>query len=49
MMDKVFYNESSAAKLGWEPGWFGCEYFDDELIVAIKKWQRKNGVTADGS
>lgn len=47
-MDKVFYNESSAAKLGWEPGWFGCEYFDDELIVAIKKWQRKNGVTADG-
>jgi hypothetical protein len=47
-MDKVFYNESSAAKLGWEPSWFGCEYFDDELIVAIKKWQRKNGVTADG-
>lgn len=21
-VDKVFYNEASAAKLGWEPSWF---------------------------
>ena len=23
-MDKIFYNEGSAAKLGWTPDWFGC-------------------------
>ena len=46
--DKDFYNESSSAKLGWEPSWFGCEEFDDELVAAIKKWQRKAGITADG-
>ena len=35
-MDKNFYNESSAKKLGWEPSWFGEKYFDDKLIRAIK-------------
>jgi len=47
-MDKVFYNESSAAKLGWKPDWFGEDDFDDDLTNAIAAWQKKNGLTADG-
>ncbi len=47
-MDKVFYNEGSAAKLGWDPSWFGCKEFDDDLIAAIKLWQKKNGLKPDG-
>ena len=47
-MDKVFYNEGSAAKLGWEPDWFGCDEFDDDLVEAIAKYQKENGMTADG-
>ena len=47
-MDKNFYNEASAKKLGWEPSWFGEKYFDDKLVRAIKKWQRKQGIPADG-
>ena len=35
-MDKDFYNESSANKLGWEPEWFGCDGFDDDLVDAVK-------------
>ena len=41
-MDKDFYNESSSAKLGWEPHWFGCDEFDDDLVEAIAKYQKKN-------
>jgi len=47
-MDKNFYNEASAKKLGWEPSWFGEKYFDDKLVRAIKKWQRQRAITADG-
>ena len=47
-MDKDFYNESSAAKLGWEPQWFGCDEFDDDLVEAIAKFQKENGMAADG-
>lgn len=47
-MDKNFYNEASAAKLGWEPSWFGERFFDDKLTRAIKKWQRTRGLSADG-
>ena len=47
-MDKIFYNEASAAKLGWDPSWFGCSDFDDRLLRAIRKWQRENELTADG-
>ena len=47
-MDKVFYNKSSADSLGWEPGWFGVNYFDEDLVKAIKGWQKENGLTADG-
>jgi len=47
-MDKDFYNKSSSDSLGWEPSWFGCDEFDDALVAAVKKWQRKNGLKADG-
>ena len=47
-IDKNFYNESSASKLGWDPTWLGEKYFDDKLTRAIKKWQKENGITADG-
>jgi len=47
-MDKVFYNKSSQDSLGWEPSWFGCKHNDDELVKAVKKWQKSMGLTADG-
>tara|TARA_Y100000592_G_scaffold67_1_gene120 strand:+ start:5574 stop:6482 length:909 start_codon:yes stop_codon:yes gene_type:complete len=47
-MDKNFYNEASAKKLGWEPSWFGERFFDDKLVRAIKKWQRTRNLKADG-
>ena len=47
-IDKNFYNESSAANLGWEPSWFGEKYFDDKLVRAIKKWQKARGLESDG-
>ena len=47
-MDKNFYNEASAKKLGWEPSWFGEKYFDDKLVRQIKKWQRSRAIKADG-
>ena len=47
-MDKNFYNEASAKKLGWEPSWFGEKHFDDKLVRAVKKWQKTRRLTADG-
>jgi len=47
-VDKNFYNEASASKLEWDPSWFGAEYFDEDLVSAIKKWQRARSLTADG-
>ena len=47
-MDKDFYNSSSASKLGWEPSWFGCDEFDVNLVKAVQKWQKENGLKADG-
>lgn len=47
-MDKNFYNKSSSDSLGWAPAWFGCAEFDNTLITAVKKWQKKNGLKADG-
>jgi len=47
-VDKVFYNEASASKLGWSPDWFGCSDFDDRLVRAIRKWQKANDLAADG-
>lgn len=48
VLDKNFYNEASARKLGWAPSWFGERYFDDKLVRAIKKWQRARHLAADG-
>ena len=47
-MDKLFYNRASAERLEWEPGWFGAKDFGEELVTAVKKWQRDNGLYADG-
>ena len=47
-MDKVFYNQSSADKLGWEPSWFGEKYNDENLVKAVKRWQKGKGLTQDG-
>jgi hypothetical protein len=47
-IDKVFYNKSSSDSLGWEPNWFGAKYHDEELVKAIKKWQKEKSLTADG-
>ena len=47
-MDKVFYNQSSAEKLGWEPSWFGVEYNDEQLVEAVKAWQKQYDLTQDG-
>ena len=47
-VDKVFYNKSSADSLGWTPEWFGARHHDEKLVSAIRKWQKTNGLTADG-
>ena len=47
-MDKVFYNQASSKKLGWEPYWFGVRQNDEELVGAIAAWQEEAGITADG-
>ncbi len=47
-MDKIFYNEASAAKLGWEPEWFGANEFNEELIKKIREFQKSIGTTVDG-
>ena len=47
-MDKVFYNESSALKLGWEPDWFGATDFDEVLTKKITQFQKSLGLSADG-
>ena len=47
-MDKNFYNAASAAKLGWEPIWFGSLEFDDRLIEKIEQFQEQHDLKADG-
>ena len=47
-IDKNFYNQSSAANLGWDPTWFGEKYFDEKLVRAVKKWQKEKDLTVDG-
>ncbi len=46
--DRNFYNVASAKQLGWDPSWFGCDSFGDELLAAVEKYQMKNGLTVDG-
>ena len=48
MVDKIFYNEASAAKLGWAPEWFGAYEFDDELVRKIRNFQRVHNLKVDG-
>jgi len=45
---KLFYNKSSAARLGWNPSWFNAKAFDETLIKNIKKFQKEHELTADG-
>ena len=47
-VNREFYNQASAEKLGWEPSWWGCEYIDEELFEAVEVWQEENDLTADG-
>jgi len=47
-IDKDFYNKSSSDSLGWLPSWFGCDFFDNELVKAVQKWQKQYNLTADG-
>jgi hypothetical protein len=47
-VDKIFYNLASSEKLGWKPEWFGAVVIDDDFIDIAKKWQKKNGLRADG-
>jgi len=47
-MDKDFYNSSSSNKLGWKPQDFDCNEFDDDLVKAIKNFQKSVGIKADG-
>ena len=42
------YNKKQAEKYGWDPSWFGCEEFDSDLLEAIKKFQKANGLSPDG-
>jgi len=45
---QIAYNQRKSEKYGWTPEWFGCTSFDAELISAIKDFQAKNGLNADG-
>ena len=48
IQNKIFYNESSASKLGWEPSWFGEDEFNEELIEKISEFQAKYDLDSDG-
>jgi len=47
-MDKIFYNEASSVKLGWEPDWFGCDEIDEDLLDKVIEFQKEHNLTADG-
>ena len=48
MVDKDFYNESSAQTLGWDASWFGLKEYDSRLVKKIRAFQREMGLKADG-
>jgi murein L,D-transpeptidase YcbB/YkuD len=48
IQNKIFYNESSAQKLGWRPNWFGEDEFNEELIENITAFQVRYDLGADG-
>ena len=45
---KIRYNIKSAETYGWTPEWFGHKNFDEDLLRAIRVWQKMNGLNADG-
>jgi len=45
---KIFYNQGSAAKLGWSPKWFKADNFDEELITKIEEFQEEHDLSPDG-
>ncbi len=48
-MEKIDrYNRSQAAKYDWNPTWFDCLDFGDQLTFAIIEFQKSLGLTADG-
>ena len=47
--DKIRYNRFQADKYGWTPEWFDCTDFNEDLITAIKTYQRQSGLTPIGS
>ena len=46
--NKIFYNQASASKLGWDPSWFNTDAFDEDLIDNIQKFQKEHDLFADG-
>ena len=48
LQEKIDYNRRKAAKHGWGPEWFDCTDFDADLIIAIKAYQSRNGLSMDG-
>ena len=47
--DKIIaYNQKTAKKHGWLPEWFGVNHYGEELILAIKKFQKEHGLVSDG-
>ena len=46
--NKIFYNEASANKLGWDPSWFNHDDFDNQLIENIEKFQKAHDLEVDG-
>ena len=45
---KIDYNKKSAAKHGWEPGWFGAEEFNEQLVEKILEFQTEHDLEPDG-
>lgn len=48
MSKKISYNKDQSSKYGWDPTWFGCTLFNEELVEAITAFQKQHGLTADG-
>jgi hypothetical protein len=44
----ISYNKSQAAKFEWDPSWFDCTTFDEQLIENIKAFQLEHGLAGDG-
>ena len=44
----IDYNKRQAASVGWDPSWFDCADFDNDLVDAIAVFQAEHGLTSDG-